>query len=283
MPQAHQVDQAVAFLQKTSTVTGGTVYKDLARVIGQILLEKPENAVDLLETTFLVKKAAYTPADPTAIPEPKATAKVSAIRGLYVTPEPEVDPDTGAPEPAQPPNDYEGEDLLAANDLFAAVGVGLGPIHTYQVAMATQRLGENPDLQLASVRFFGKIFGTKGDYYIYEATLKEPNSPPETDTVPPMEVNAGSNAFTYFVQPYPGGPTTRLPDVTPAQMVSSKLQKRYFTGAGSFDRRRRIARDPAVTVSAHPADICSLSSLRRGSHCGGLDLPALPGQGGRVP
>lgn len=230
MPAAHQVDQAVAFLQKTSTVTGGTVYKDLARVIGQILLEKPENAVDLLETTLLVKKTSYSPADPSAIPEPKATEKVSAIRGLYVTPEPQVDPDTGAPEAAQPPNDYSGEDLLEANDMFQAVGVGLGPIHTYQVAMATQRLGENPDLQLASVRFFGKIFGSTGDYYIYEATLKEPSSPPENDTVPPMEVNAGTNAFTYFVQPYPGGPTTRLPDVTPAQMVASKLQKRYLTG-----------------------------------------------------
>lgn len=230
MPAAHAVDQAVAFLQKTSTVSGGSVYQDLARVIGHILLEKPENAVDLLETTFLAKKAAYTPSDPTALPEPKVTEKVSAIRGLYVTPEPEVDPDTGVPEPAQPPNDYTGEDLLEADDLFAAVGVGLGRIHTYQVAMATQRLGENPDLQLASVRFFGKIFGLKADYYIYEATLKEPSGPPEVDTVPPMEVATGANAFTYFVQPYPGGPTTRLPDVTPAQMAGSKLQKRLFTG-----------------------------------------------------
>lgn len=280
MMEKEKIDNEIAFLQKTSTVTGGTVYKDLARVIGQILLEKPENAVDLLETAFLVKKAAYSPSDPTAIPEPKATEKVSAIRGLYVTPEPEVDPETGAPEPAQPPNDYTGEDLLDANDLFAAVGVGLGPIHTYQVAMATQRLGENPELQLASVRFFGKIFGSKGDYYVFEATLKEPNSPPETETVPPMEVGTGANAFVYFVQPYPGGPTTKLPDVTPAQMLASRLQKRYLTGGERFDWHARSPERLIHIVGTVLAESNPLASPCRGSHCGGFDVPAFPREGG---
>ena len=47
-----KVNDAVAYLQKTSTVSGGTVYKELTRVIGRLLLERPENAVDLLEARF---------------------------------------------------------------------------------------------------------------------------------------------------------------------------------------------------------------------------------------
>jgi len=242
------VEEAVAFLQKTSTVTGGTVYRDLAKVIGRILLERPENAVDLLETALLAKKTTYTPGDATALPQPTETAAIAAVRGLYVTPATEVDPDTGDPRPTQPPNDYTTDDLLEANELFAAVGVGLGPIETYNIAMSAQRLGENPELLVETVRFFGKFFGLRANYYVYETTLKEPPPPPETETVPPMEVNSGANKYTYFVQPYVGGPFTRLPDVTPAQMLAAKKLKRFFTGTrpAALPARGRGAQAPGA-------------------------------------
>jgi len=221
-------DEAIAFLQKTSTVTGGTVYRDLARVIGRILLERPENAVDLLETTLLTKKNVFTPEDPAQLPEPKPSAATEAIRGLYVTPEPEVDPETGAVSEPQPPNIFDTEDLVEASELFASVGVGLGPIEMYHVALAAQRLGENQELQLESVRFFGKFFGLKGAYYVYETKLKDPPPPPED--AKPEEVNPKLNAHVYFVQSSPGGAATQLPLVTPLMMLRAKQMKRYLQG-----------------------------------------------------
>ena len=243
-------DEAIAFLQKTSTVTGGTVYRDLARVIGRILLERPENAVDLLETTLLTKKNVFTPEDPAQLPEPKPSAATEAIRGLYVTPEPEVDPETGAVSEPQPPNIFDTEDLVEASELFASVGVGLGPIEMYHVALAAQRLGENQELQLESVRFFGKFFGLKGAYYVYETKLKDPPPPPED--AKPEEVNPKLNAHVYFVQSSPGAVATQLPLVTPLMMLRAKQMKRYLQGAQpsntswTVDRAARTAAAPAA-------------------------------------
>ena len=220
---------AVAFLQKTSTKTGGTVYGDLAKVIGRILLERPENAVDLLENTLLVKKGIYTPSDPSAVPEPLQSAATVGMRNLYVTPEPTVDPDTGAVVEAAAPNEFTTDDFVEASELFAAVGVGLGPIEMYHIAMAVQRLGESPELNLQHVRFFGKFFGLSGGYYVYEAKPKEPLEYPE-DT-PPENVNPKLNEYYYFAQKSPGGPTTQLPIVTPLMMRRAKQMKRHLTGA----------------------------------------------------
>ena len=251
--QATPASEAVAFLQKTSTVTGGTVYGDLARVIGRILLERPENAVDLLENTLLVKKSNYSPSDPAAVPEPKLTQATEAIRGLYVTPEPEVDPETGAVVEPTPPNTFETDDLVEATELFQAVGVGLGPIEMYHVAMAVQRLGENPDLQLEHARFFGKFFGLRGSYYVYETRLKDP--PPPADDTPPEEVNPKLNEYYYFVQKSPGGPYVQLPLVTPAMMLRAKQMKRYLTGERPPDGARNLwlTRAPPVRPPLHVA------------------------------
>lgn len=38
----------------------------------------------------------------------------------------------------------------------------------------------------------------------------------------PSEVNSGANAFVYWTCPYPGGPWTQLPPVTPAQIKAAR-------------------------------------------------------------
>lgn len=76
---------------------------------------------------------------------------------------------------------FEGEDIVDAAVLFEAVGCGLGKHESYRVAMAAHRLGESPSRGVAKVRFFGKIFGTHADYYVFETTLKDP---PEAPTAP---------------------------------------------------------------------------------------------------
>lgn len=41
---------------------------------------------------------------------------------------------------------------------------------------------------------------------------------------------SGANSFTYFVCSYPGGPFSRLPEVTPAQIKVARQIKKFLTG-----------------------------------------------------
>ena len=61
--------------------------------------------------------------------------------------------------------------------LFGLVGAGLGESEVYRVALAARRLGEDPQQGVATLRFFGKFFGRAADYYVFEATLREPPAP----------------------------------------------------------------------------------------------------------
>jgi hypothetical protein len=42
------------------------------------------------------------------------------------------------------------------------------------VALAAKALGEDPKRGVATVRFWGKVLGSHGDYYVYETTLANP-------------------------------------------------------------------------------------------------------------
>lgn len=69
--------------------------------------------------------------------------------------------------------------MLGDGFLLDAVGVGLGRNEMYGIALAVKKLGEDPKRSVATVRFFGKLFGLYADYYVFETTLKEPPEIPE--------------------------------------------------------------------------------------------------------
>ena len=54
---------------------------------GKVLDEKPEDAVDLLETSVIAKKTAFKPADPPLMAaDPKNVATAVALKELYCAP-----------------------------------------------------------------------------------------------------------------------------------------------------------------------------------------------------
>ncbi len=69
---------------------------------------------------------------------------------------------------------YECEDIIGNAALFSMVGAGLGESEVYRIALASRRLGEDTQHGVAGLRFFGKFFGRAADYYVFEATLREP-------------------------------------------------------------------------------------------------------------
>ncbi len=233
----------------------------------QILEAKPADAVDLLETSLLVKKTSFEEGavGPAAaeLPDKVRAAAAAATKAIFGTPEPEIDPETGEAGEALPRNDYEAEDLLAHAAGFEALGVGLARSEAYRVMLACKQLGEDPHVKAATVRFFGKFFGRSGDYFVFEATLKEAPEGGASEGDTPAEAHgAGANAFAYFVAQSLGGEVKRLPDVTPAQVRAARSIKRFLTGdlqadVGAYPifpgkeaeyLRAQIARIAAATV-----------------------------------
>ncbi len=187
---------------------------------------------------MIAKKTAFKPADPPLMAaDPKNVATAVALKELYCAPKREIDPESGEPiEPTEELlNEFESEDIVGDATMYQAVGLGLSLSEMYGVMLAVKRLGEEPKRNCGSVRFFGKVLGTNGDYYVFETSIKEhepEDPPPETPAgeIPPEPAGEGSNEYTYFVCSYLGGVFVRLPDVTPKAVVAARKIKKYFTG-----------------------------------------------------
>lgn len=240
------VNQAVALLQKSNEVSGGSVYDHLTELVGKIIAQRPADGVDLLQMSMLAKRSAAAgreevqgPACTQVAPQASCSAAVTRLFGEIQVP---INPETGEPEEAQPPNEYECENVLADSALLDACGAGLGRQEMYGAMLACKRIGEDPKLGVATVRFFGKVLGIYADYYVFETTLKEQADEEETVGAGevPSEKGGGTNGYTYFVCNSLGGPLAKLPAVKPAQIKAARLIKKYLTG--KLD----------ATVSAYP-------------------------------
>eukprot|EP00877_Chromochloris_zofingiensis_P003995 jgi/Chrzof1/13597/Cz08g03200.t1 len=231
-----QVQEALAFLQKTSTTDGGSLFEELSKLVIKVLEEKPANPVDVLETALLVKKTGVDLRETSPLVPVSAAAdaaKAVAAASLYGTPEVPIDPETGEPVDVDTPNEYECEDILQDATLFDGLGVGLGRAEMMNVMLAAKKLGEDPKRAVATVRFFGKFLGTHADYYVFETTLQIPPEEPEQTLAEgevPNEWNTGINGYVYYVCNYLGAPLTQLPAVTPVQVKAARSIKKFLTG-----------------------------------------------------
>ncbi|AAZ10402.1 flagellar radial spoke protein-like, putative [Trypanosoma equiperdum] len=162
-------------------------------------------------------------------------------------------------------------DVVAEQAIFNSVGEGLPPEEAFRLVVGMKQLMRTEPL--ANVRFWGKFYGSVGDYYIVETKI-DPNRIPEEgdedgfDEVDeeedgePVENIAdvlfahgpkahadtgvessgtGLNEFVYYAA-NTTDPTrwARLPDVTPTQIIAARLIRRGFTG------------DLEATVDTHP-------------------------------
>ena len=93
------------------------------------------------------------------------------------------------------------------------------------------------------MRFWGKINGTKADYYIAEGTGEAAG---EEGQAPDFEARGspGVNQFGYWVCNNPDeGKWTPLPDVSPQDIAAARSIKVLFTG----DLERQIVTNPFFT------------------------------------
>ncbi len=213
---------------------GWAACSHLVETLLTLLNEKPTSPLDAFESVSSCTKdgdaAAKVPVDPVTLQRAK---EIMALIKPPVT----LGED-GEPE-AVPKNEGLSDirDLVRDADLLEKAGVGLGKAETYRVVLALKALGDDPEFGVASVRFFGKIFGTKADYLVAEVVPAEPNEKPELSeddvkngVVPQDAPGVGCNKFQYYVTNQPGATWTKLPDVTSAQLMAARQIKKLLTG-----------------------------------------------------
>jgi len=100
------------------------------------------------------------------------------------------------------------------------------------------------DKSAASLRFFGKIYGTKQDYYVVECSVEADDDDAgdgddaANDNIEPK--GTGVNKYTYFVAHNSLSDWMKLPDLRPQDIEASRNIKIVFTG----DLERQIYTNP---------------------------------------
>jgi len=117
--------------------------------------------------------------------------------------------------------------------------VGFSQQESYHIGASLRRLAsETPSIE--SLRLWGKVLGTDGDYLVAEGVLKSipkvadaPEKPPILPDSPEFDVEPrgeGANTFTYWVSSGGCAPWVRLPAARASHIVASRAIKHILTG-----------------------------------------------------
>lgn len=105
-------------------------------------------------------------------------------------------------------------------------GVNFGEDNVFMLQKSVKRLAVMSGA--TNLRFFGKIFGTKKDYWVVQGVL---NDAEEKSTNAQAEKRGeGVNAYVYWVTDNLLSDWIQLPDATPEQLVIARMIKHVFTG-----------------------------------------------------
>ncbi|RNF17769.1 putative flagellar radial spoke component [Trypanosoma cruzi] len=240
---------------------GVSVYDQLTRLMEQLLDENPHDiAADpsrFNEIFTLLQQSSFvngqsTPAcnEPCSVP-PSELARLADNERLFDRPPPETlttieqpDPYTTVTTTRIKPHTAPPYDSVAQHNLYWAwAGCGVTEEEAFLLDRSITMLAM--EKKLRDVRFFGKIFGTKADYYVVssqryvqdgEKVYKEVNTMPRPARrklevpVQPEPGFVGVNRLSFWVTSHPSAEWKLLPDVTPQQILAGRRIKRLFTG-----------------------------------------------------
>ncbi|NXE22661.1 RSH4A protein, partial [Ardeotis kori] len=258
------IQNAKAYLLKSSTTSGLNLYDHLANMLTKILDEQPKNAVDIIENISKdVKWAHFQKKMDTLRDEHENLTTFEAAekrKALFLKANGDGDEELeeGTGETRLP-------NVMETAFYFEQAGIGLSKDESYHIFLALKKLVSVQGIQ--TCRFWGKILGLEMNYIIAEVQHheeeveeeaeeeevveeggkgmgevededeekeKEDEPPKSTYKPPPVipkeENGTGANKYVYFVCNEPGKPWVKLPPVTPAQIVCARKIKKFFTG-----------------------------------------------------
>jgi len=109
-------------------------------------------------------------------------------------------------------------------NVYEWAGVNLGRTETYRLYLAIK---QKATVEARSMRFWGKVIGRSGDYYVVQGENPEP---PSNEDIKVLEGLEGANKYAFWVCKHAGGAWTKLPNVAPEAIVVARQIKRFFTG-----------------------------------------------------
>lgn len=148
------------------------------------------------------------------------------MQKAFAGPQPDED---GGDVPEAAPVGYVA-DLLANSKVWQWAGIGFGEQETYRLQKSLKTLAGK--VGASSLTFFGKITGTEKDYYIAEGAVDadEDAADAEEKEADFEPKGTGVNKFTYFVASNSLSEWTKLPDLSPKQVIASRMIKVLFSG-----------------------------------------------------
>jgi len=131
------------------------------------------------------------------------------------------------------------QNFLEESAMFRWAGVGFSQQESYHIGASLRGLAsDTPSIE--SLRLWGKVLGTDGDYLVAEGVLKSipkapdaPEKPPMLPDAPEFDVEArgeGANQFTYWVSCGGCSPWVRLPAARASQVVAARSIKHILSG-----------------------------------------------------
>lgn len=121
------------------------------------------------------------------------------------------------------------DDIIEKSRILEWAGINFGKETWYKLKLAMNKLMIQEDTE--NLKFFGKIFGNKNDYYILYGKLKYYPKVKYSKN-PHFEPRGieGLNGYSFWVANNYLEDWYQLPDITPQQMQTSMLFKYTFTG-----------------------------------------------------
>ncbi|KAG5894541.1 hypothetical protein JTB14_026829 [Gonioctena quinquepunctata] len=169
----HEFSNAKAFLQMASTNTGDNMYDHLSDVLNKILAERPENVIDFFEEySRKVKERRFKPMTDHLEDMYVSPGRLDLANKMLpmLKPLPPSEPSTVDPEDVEIA-DMSKNNMLELLYYFEQCGIGLPRSEMFFIMLAMRSLIYSEPI--ASIRFWGKIFGTLNDYIIVECDLKD--------------------------------------------------------------------------------------------------------------
>ncbi|XP_020835433.1 radial spoke head protein 6 homolog A [Phascolarctos cinereus] len=267
-PRELMIQNAKAYLLKTSVKCDLSLYEHLVNLLTKILNERPEDPLAILESMnrtvqqdWFHKKLDTLRDDPEMQPtyEMAEKQKILFLRGAG----------EGEQEMEEEMTEIPVPNIIESAFYFEQAGVGLNSDETFRIFLSLKQLVEQQPVQ--KCRFWGKILGLQRNYLVAEVEFREGeeeeeeeeaeelvegagegmegrgeeegeedeekdvDEPPKPTWKPPPVIpredsRTGANKYLYFVCNEPGRPWTKLPHVTPAQIVNARKIKKFFTG-----------------------------------------------------
>ncbi|XP_065261546.1 radial spoke head protein 6 homolog A-like [Emys orbicularis] len=264
-PRALAIQNAKAYLMKSSTKSGLNLYDHLAQMLTQILDERPINAVDIIENISKDVKWAQFQKKMDTLRDEHEMLPTFELAEKYKALFLKGTGEGGDQEPEEEITDSPLPNVMETAFYFEQAGVGLSMDENYHIFLALKQLVSMQPIQ--TCRFWGKILGLEMNYIVAEVEYREGEEEEETEeeevieeggkegsedkdeeedeekedeppkstyksppVVPKEENRTGTNKFIYFVCNEPGKPWVKLPPVTPVQIVAARKIKKFFTG-----------------------------------------------------